>query len=338
MSDIPTIPNPPGGGGGGPPPFIVGGRYKILDTLGAGSFGVVYLALDTKLGHEVALKMINRDSPDFAALLRAEFRALRDIAHPNLVRLRKLHVEEEQCFFTMDVVREGQPFTVALQFDRSGPPEEQRAAIRKICRAGFQLADALRTVHDFGECHRDIKPSNVLVTPSGGVFLLDFGMVGHVDRQDFLDTAHGLLVGTLPYVAPEQYELPRILPASDWYSAGIMLYESIAGELPYKGPFKVKYRDEHAAKQQLPPPLARAVPAVPEAVDRLISSLLSPVFEQRPSAEDVCARLRELGDEPGARVYWSSHRADVQRYFVARDEELKTLRRAYDDAVKGSFV
>ncbi len=330
----PTRPNPPSGGNDEPPTSFGEGRYQILSLLGTGAFGVVYRVFDTKLGHEVALKTISRPSPDLRVWLKEEYRALWDIAHPNLVGLRHLHVEGARCFFTMDIVQEGQPFTHRLDFDRRGPEDAQRAAIRKICRAGFQLADALRAVHEFRKCHRDVKPSNVLVTPQNKVVLLDFGIAGLVDRSVLLDTLRGVLVGTLPYIAPEQYDEPRPLEASDWYSAGVMLYETIVGQRP----FTDDHKKEREAKRRLPPAPSLTVPAIPEAAERLILGLLAPAMEDRPSAEEVCARLREMGDEPGARVYWSSHRAEVQRDFVARDGEIATLQRAYVGAIEGRFA
>lgn len=317
--------------------FDAGGRYRIVEVLGSGAFGIVYRALDTRWGHEVALKTLLDTTPEARQWLKAEYRTLRDIVHPNLVRLHDLHVEGQHCFFTMDVVIGGRPFTDALSFDRAGPESEQRAAIRRICRAGRQLAGALQTVHAFGRTHRDIKPTNVLVGADGNVVLLDFGMATPVSRPQALDTAKGSILGTFPYLAPEQYWDPKPLPASDWYSVGLLLYEAITGSLPFGGdPF-----EEARAKQKSPEPPSRSVRACPESVDRVILGALHPDPARRMPVSEIFALLREEGDEPslvGASEGASSPRVDVDSDFVARDAELSALGDAFEATREGQFA
>jgi len=314
--------------------FDASGRYHVLEVLGAGAFGIVYRALDRKWGQEVALKTIQDITPEGRQWLKAEYRALRDIVHPNLVRLHELHVEGEQCFFTMDVVTGGRTFTESLDFDRKGPREAQDAAIRRICRAGLELAEALHTVHAFGKSHRDVKPTNVLVSKDGQVVLLDFGIATPVSRPQELDTARGTVLGTLPYLAPEQYWDPKPLPASDWYSAGLVLYEALVGRLPFGG----DAAEEAKAKRRLPDPPSKLVPAIPEAVDRLVLGLLQPDPKKRMPALEVLSILREQGDEPGAAIRGYSSTAELDRDFVAREAELATLRGAFAATKEGRIV
>ncbi|MEP7123925.1 MAG: serine/threonine-protein kinase [Byssovorax sp.] len=314
--------------------FDAGERYRVRDVLGSGAFGIVYRVFDERWGQELALKTIKDASPELRQWFKAEYRSLRDIAHPNLVRLHELHVDDGLCFFTMDVVQDGELFTRRLDFDREGPEADQRAAIRRICRAGLQLADALRTVHAFDKCHRDIKPTNILMTAADQVVLLDFGMASPVDRHRWLDTARDTVMGTLPYLAPEQYFDPRPLPASDWYSAGLVLYETLVGDLPFQG----DPQQEAAAKQSLPRPPTELVGTIPGPLERLILGLLEPDPRRRPSADEVIAVLREQGDEPDTRVYWSSRRAEIEQDFIGRDGEIATLRASFAAAGEGHFV
>src|SRR5262245_23202176 len=307
--------------------FDSGGRYQIRGTLGTGAYGVVYRVLDERWGHELALKTIQQASPEVRQWLKAEYRVLRDIVHPNLVRLHDLHVDGERCFFTMDIVADGVPFTQRLDFDRSGPRTEQEAALRRICRAGRKLAEALAAVHALGKCHRDIKPSNVLVTPSDHVVLLDFGLASPVERQRSLDTARGAVLGTLPYLAPEQYVTPGPSPASDWYSAGLVLYEAVVGRLP----FGADPMEEVRAKRRPPVPPSQVVGAVPAALDALIVRLLDPDPARRPSANEVIAGLEVAGDERDA-LATPAGTFELDADFIAREDELDTLARAMSAA------
>jgi hypothetical protein len=311
----------------------VGERYQLREVLGTGAFGVVYRAFDTKWGQDVALKTIRDASPIVRQWLKAEYRSLRDIVHPNLVRLHELHVDERRCFFTMDVVEGAIVFTSAFDFDRGAPAARQREAIGKICRAALDLARGLATVHAFGKCHRDIKPTNVLVDSSGRVVLLDFGLAGAVDRAAWLDTSRGSILGTLPYLAPEQYMNPRPLAASDWYSVGLLLYETLVGRLPFDG----NPLAEAMAKKKRPRPPSELVPAIPDAVDKLVLALLEPDPALRPSTEWMLSLLEAQSDAPEHPISWVP-RVDTRRDFVARDAELATLRGSYQRTLDGEFV
>ncbi|MEZ4298151.1 MAG: serine/threonine-protein kinase [Polyangiaceae bacterium] len=314
-------------------PFDASGRYVVREVLGAGAFGVVYRVHDTRWRQDVALKTLTDITPEARQWLKAEYRALRDIVHPNLVRLHELHVEGEQCFFTMDVVAGGRPFTERLDFDRRGPEEEQRGAIRRICRAGLQLAEGLCMVHASGRSHRDVKPNNVLIGDDGNVVLLDFGMATPVSRADFLNTAKGTILGTLPYLAPEQYWDPQPLPASDWYGVGLLIYEALTGRLPFGG----DPSEEAQAKQKLPAPPSRLVPSIPEQVDRLVLGLLQPSPVKRGPVREILALLRAQGDEP-TRPHRVPFSPSDETELVARDGELALLAKAYSSSREGRFV
>jgi hypothetical protein len=273
-----------------------GARYAVGRRLGAGSMGVVYEAHDLERGVKVAVKTLRR--LDAAALRRFkdEFRSLADVTHPNLAALYELVAEGDQWFLAMELV-DGRRF---LDWVRGGDvqPEDAHAATLtpitpatphptlpppgggeyatmppletgeqfERLRAGLaQLAEGVAALHAAGKLHRDIKPSNVLVDRQGRVVLLDFGLViGLGDRE-------GAVVGTPAYMAPEQAAGGRVVPASDWYSVGVMLYEALTGQLPFSG----SHVQMIVAKQEQEAPRPSSlVPAVPPDLDELCAGLL----------------------------------------------------------------
>ncbi|MFO0628151.1 MAG: AAA family ATPase [Polyangiales bacterium] len=308
-------------------------RYVVHDVLGAGSFGVVYRVYDQHWRQEVALKTLRSPSPMQRQWLKAEYRTLRDIVHPNLVRLHELHVDDARCFFTMDIVDGGVPFTERLRVPE-GPPAAHPAAVRRVCGAAAQLADALQAVQRHGKCHRDIKPSNVLVTPADHVVLLDFGLASPVDRTRVLDTARGVIVGTLPYLAPEQYDDPAPLPASDWYSLGLLLHQTLVGALP----FGDNLLEEFAAKQRGFSPAALHGAELPDALVALLLGLLAPDPTARPAPDRVVQTLRALAGEraPSAPARLSPQLGEGD--FIAREGERAAVRDAFRRAAHGRFT
>lgn len=314
--------------------FDADGRYQVKGVLGAGAYGIVYHVLDTRWGQDVALKTLNNPTPRDRQWLKAEYRSIRDIVHPNLVRLHELRVDERQCFFTMDLVRDGEPFNRRLDFDRTGSIESQRTAIRRICKASLQLAAALEELHRFDKCHRDIKPSNILVTPEDLVVLLDFGLASPITRAGELDTQRGLVAGTLLYLPPEQFFESRVRMTADWYGMALVVYQTLTGRLPFEGhPLEI-----FNAKKKGLPSASTFLPAIPEPLDRLLTELLSPEPDRRPDGARVCEVLRELAEEPAAREPWLSGRPVSEPGFVGREEELQLLERAYLHSAESNLV
>src|SRR5262245_28909378 len=173
--------------GGQTAPMLGGGRFEVRGTLGAGGAGVVYRAFDHQLQREVALKLLRQASGRDLYRFKKEFRSLADIVHPNLVALHELHAADGDWYFTMELV-EGVSF-----IDWVRPPVASGATVRsradilaaaldvgRLASALVQLADALVALHRAGKLHRDLKPPNVLVTSTGRLALLDFGLVGSV--------------------------------------------------------------------------------------------------------------------------------------------------------------
>ncbi len=240
----------------------------MLECLGHGAFGYVYSVFDQNRGQVVALKTLRLHSADSAHALKREFRALSSIIHPNLVRLHELVIDGQSAFFTMDLVK-GVPFN---QCDK-----------RRLPELLVQLVSAVQTLHDAGMLHRDIKPGNVLVEPEGRVVVLDFGLI-QSDAEPTED-ASGVLVGTPRYMAPETLKGYAATAASDWYSVGVMLYETLVGELPEDGSLA-----RVTSSVPPPPPSVRSA-AVVSDFDALCQRLLEPSPETRITGVQIAAML-----------------------------------------------
>ncbi len=327
------------------------GRFQILRQLGAGGMGVVYEALDTVRGERVALKTLRHFSPEGLAQFKREFHSLQDLHHPNLVSLGELLGVDDQWCFTMELVegvslhdyvgfapsRDPPPEAATERLDvpglaRESPlaPPAQAAPGRaptfdearlRSCLA--QLAEALLALHAAGKIHRDIKPPNLLVTVSGRVVVLDFGLVQ--DAQPRIVDGSRAAVGTVDYMAPEQAGGGSVGEPADWYAVGVLLYEILTGRLPFSGPSA----DVLERKQRLEPPDPGALaPAAPRALCELAAALLRIDPHLRAGGFDILQVC-------GASV--SPARADAllagtaDTTFIGRAAELGTLRQAFTD-------
>ena len=163
--------------------------------------GTVYRAFDANLGREVALKVLHASNPQSRADLKAEFRALSHVAHPNLVTLYELVADERSCFFTMELLAGTDFVSHARRLAREVDPADFELRFEDAAR---QLALGLSALHGDGKLHRDVKPSNVMVTEAGRVVLLDFGLAEPLRLDSSAPHPRAGLVGTVLYMAPEQ--------------------------------------------------------------------------------------------------------------------------------------
>jgi hypothetical protein len=308
--------------------------------------GEVYKVFDHDQDAMVALKVLRSPGPGSLFRFKQEFRALCDVSHPNLVPLYELLIVDERWVFTMEHVdgsglmtylrpdlrkaqtddteragSEGGPLRGGAAADDAVQPETVVAApaASDVCLATFQqLADAVQFLHESGKLHRDIKPSNVLVTPSGRVVVLDFGLVAVLGGVSSSVPA-GYVLGTPGYVAPEVFTYDTPGPAADWYSVGAVLYEALAGVQPKR---TRAAQLDHERADDLRPPRALAPTADP-ALSDLAMALLERDPAKRPSGELVLERLG-LARSSRPRIALPLD----QRRFVGRVEELASLQEA----------
>jgi two-component system LytT family response regulator len=312
-------------------------RYRILRKLGQGGMGTVYLALDTALDREVALKILTPDlasDPDRLNRFVQEAKLASSLNHPNVAYIYEIGEASGVRFIAMEYV-EGQPLTDRIT---QGP-----LPVGDILQIGSETADALDTAHAKGIVHRDIKPANLMLTARGHVKVLDFGLA-KVERrprtsdQTQLITSTGLVLGTVQYMSPEQALGKELDSRTDLFSLGVVLYECATGRLPFAG----ANTTETVSKilQAQPEAIARFNYEVPVELDRVIRKCLEKDRERRyQSARELLIDLRNLerdSTEPVQPETASKPRGNTLGVIIVDDEELaRRLLREYLDATEG---
>jgi serine/threonine protein kinase len=305
------------------------GDYEVQAELGRGGMGIVYRAYDHRQGRIVALKILPQASnPSLIYRFKREFRALVDLAHSNLVSLYEMVFDGEHWFFTMELV-DGVNFRAYVRGSSqqsAGAPHLSVDQADRLRHAIDQLAHGLQALHANGKLHRDIKPSNVLVDRSGRVVILDFGLAADLDSEGLhRPSQETAVVGTYDYMAPEQLRGEPVSAATDWYSVGVMLYETLTGQRPFRRPIAQMLQDT-----QIDFPRASEVASgVPEELDQLCQDLLNRRPEERPGVEAILARIKGSSQPRNAAVAPSETRRSSVSLFVGRDQQLDTLRQAF---------
>jgi len=250
-------------------------HYRIIHQLGAGGMGDVYLAEDTRLDRKVAIKFLSAESAsDDGAKKRLmrEARAAAKLDHPNICAIYEVGEADGQTFIVMQYV-EGE--TLTARFNRNPMTLSDALAVAE------QVANALAEAHARGIVHRDIKPQNIMLTTRAQVKVLDFGLAKVMREKTLpeseaetatLVTQSGVIIGTVPYMSPEQVRAEDLDGRSDIFSYGVVLYEILSG----RRPFEAKSTAEviSAILTQEPPPLRGQASAVPEGLERLIRKCL----------------------------------------------------------------
>jgi tetratricopeptide (TPR) repeat protein len=322
----------------------------------------VYEAFDRQRHLPVALKTLRHVDADALYRFKQEFRSLTDVAHPNLVTLYELLSEGDEWFFTMELVH-GVPFNEYVRWNTTIAPARPTEAVgdavthtvripagglspqaathlpiggildvARLRQALAQVAEAVCAIHEAGILHRDIKPSNVLITSEGRAVLLDFGLVSEVRPASAVRESR--IAGTPAYMSPEQISGRVAAAATDWYSFGVMLYEALVGELPFKSDDPDVFTD--ARHHHLRPPIDRDS-SVPADLSELCVDLLMDDPDARPSGAEILRRVS--GAAPPGRVAASivpPGRTDTP--FIGREPQLAALRAALDDSRAGKTV
>src|SRR5262245_6831174 len=272
------------------------GHFHVEAQLGAGGMGEVYLARDPRLDRAVALKVL---PPDFAGdadrmqRFAREARAASALNHPNVATIHDIGESDSVRFIVMEYV-EGQ--TLAQRIT------DQPLTISEIVAVAMQVADALEVAHAKGITHRDIKPANLMLTPRGQVKVLDFGIAKTVRGEGVplteamttgAETTVGLVIGSVPYMSPEQVLGHVVDHRSDLFSLGVTLYELATGRHPFAGATATETMDRilHASPERMAGPNA----AIPSELERITFTCLKKDVEHRyQSARDLLADLRRL--------------------------------------------
>jgi serine/threonine protein kinase len=277
------------------------GRFEILSAIGAGGMGEVFKARDTRLDRNVAIKILPAHfarNPESLARLEREARAISQLNHPHICTLYDVGHEEGLTYLVMEYIH-GQSLARTL---RVGP-----LPVDQVLRYGAQIADALSHAHASGMIHRDLKPANVMITGTSAK-LLDFGLAKVVNPTLMADegsttkvaeatlTAEGAIVGTVQYMSPEQLQSREVGTGADIFALGMVLFEMATGRRAFEGDSQAGII---AAILKSEPPSAQSlVPAVPPALDRLISRCLQKDPAQRwQSARDLADELRWILQE-----------------------------------------
>jgi serine/threonine protein kinase/predicted Zn-dependent protease len=258
-------------------------HYRILEKLGEGGMGVVYKAQDTKLDRIVALKFLPKHLLcDESAKTRFahEAKAASALNHTNITTIYEIDEVEGECFICMEYV-EGKSIKELIK--------QKMLSIEEILNISIQMAEGLNAAHKKGIVHRDIKSDNTMLTDEGLVKIMDFGLAKLRGVSKLTRT--GSTVGTLAYMSPEQAQGIEVDQRSDIFSFGVVLYELITGQLPFKG--------EHEAAviysiiNETPEPLARYKAEVPEGLQRIVDKALAKDRDERyQHIDDLLADLR----------------------------------------------
>ena len=265
---------------------VVDSRYTLIEPLGSGGMAEVYLAHDEVLDRDVALKILRgqyADDEEFVERFRREAQSAAGLSHPNIVSIYDRGRSEDGAYYiAMEYVPRG---TLKDRISRDGALEPGVAA-----GAALQIADALQAAHESGVIHRDIKPQNVLITKTGDIKVTDFGIARATSSPL---TATSAVLGTAGYMSPEQAMGEPVGQGSDLYSLGVVLYEMLTGDIPFRAESPIAQAMMHVNERPRSP--REVNPEVPEPLDALTLKLLAKDPEDRyPSATALANDLERI--------------------------------------------
>jgi eukaryotic-like serine/threonine-protein kinase len=296
----------------------LGGRFRIIGFIGEGAMASVYRAVQVQEPRDVAVKVMHPHligDPTFVGRFRREAKAASQIQHPNTVQILDFGVDDRVLYIAMELLG-GQDLFETLVVER-------RLGERRAVRILVQICDALIAAHEKGIVHRDLKPENIMLLPPDPadptvqrVKVLDFGIAKILERDaapasdggepnsmaNSVLTTVGMVVGTPAYMSPEQCRGEIIDARSDIYACGILLYQLVAGRLPFTGDNAMDLAVKHVRSE--PPPIHAVIPTVNRELERVILTALGKWPAQRQASaivlkEQLEAILPELTDGVG---------------------------------------
>lgn len=292
--------------------------FEVLQLLGSGGAGAVYKVRDLTNNAVVALKLLYRDDSEFLLRFKSEFRTLRNIRHNNVVTLFTLFSNEDQWFFTMELVQ-GVPFVhfarSAVRFQALSSANDEDRLHPALC----QLASGVNALHETGNLHRDLSPSNVLVTEERRVVILDMGLARNLNDRH---THNSILAGRPAYMAPELALSEMVTKAADWYSVGAILYECLVGRPPYPDSFISLCSRREQPRPERPRDIN---PYVPADLDWLCMQLLEFEPLNRPCATDILNYLAQYPKRLSQKAL-----KHPRTPFIGRSRHLAVLREAFN--------
>ena len=283
---------------------VLGDRYVLHDVVGSGGMAAVWHATDRVLDRPVAVKILHArlaEDPAFLDRFRAEATASARLTHPNIVNVFDTGADGLVAFIVMEMF-DGE--TLRERLTRQGPMEPGEAAAIMV-----QVLSALQFAHDNGLVHRDVKPANVLVSPDGRVKVTDFG-IAKAAYEGADPTTTGQVLGSVPYLSPEQVEGEPVDARSDVYGAGIMLYELLTGRTPFHAETEIATAMMRLTNEPTPPRAIRA--GIPRPLEAVVLRAL---------ARDPDARFASASDMAGALSRLHGSAATVSLPRVAAEPE-----------------
>jgi len=263
-------------------------HYKILEKLGEGGMGVVYKAQDTKLDRIVALKFLPAQyasDKELKSRFKREAQAAAALNHPNIITIHEVAEYENRPYFAMEYV-EGESLKDLIT--------RKDLSIDKVADIAMQICEGLAKAHEVGIVHRDVKPQNILIDKDGRARILDFGLAKL--KKDAMLTRTGSTVGTVAYMSPEQAQGEEVDYRSDIFSLGVVLYEMITGQLPFKSEHEAAMI--YSIVNENPEPLARYKSNVPDELKRMVDKTMVKSREMRyQHVDDLRADLIQFKTE-----------------------------------------
>ncbi|MBN1274609.1 MAG: protein kinase [Candidatus Aminicenantes bacterium] len=264
------------------------GRYRVLEEVGSGGMGKVYKVLDETIDEEIALKLIRpviASDKKTITRFKNELKLSRRISHDNVCRMYHLGEHEGMPYITMEFVS-GQDLKSILKKVGKLSPQSTIETIDQVC-------SGLASAHKLGVVHRDLKPQNIMIDDDGIPHIMDFGIARSISTETITDS--GMMIGTLDYMSPEQASGRKVDHRSDIYSLGVVIFEMLTGELPFKGETPIDTALKHQM-ETVPDP--RTInPQIPEGLKHVIFKCLEKDRERRYQSIDELRRDLEKIDK-----------------------------------------